>query len=468
MNLSERLQAAERDAQAPKAAAVPVETTPSVTPGAKPQRLRTSHTESALESLKLKVRAAVVRELGPALASGEVDETHLKARLEHHLSDNVRQFNVSVSPSERSGFFAEVLADMMGWGPLEALLDDPTITEVMCNGHADVWVERKGVIERDPIHFSTPAAYRQVIDRMLAVAGRRVDDSSPMADGRLHDGSRINVIIPPLVVGEPVLTIRRFPEIALTMADLIAMKAVSGAAATFLEAAIEGKLNVIISGGTGTGKTTMLNVLSNYIPPNERVITIEDAAELRLEQPHRVTLEARPPNIEGVGQVTIRDLVRNALRMRPDRMVFGEVGGGESLDMVHAMNTGLVGSLSTVHANSARDALARVETMVLFAGMDLPLKAIREQIASAIDLVVHLGRRSDGSRVIDRICEVQGREGEIITMQDVFARTGGGELEPSGLRPKCAEKMADRGKPVAPALFRPAPAPEGAKRKRTR
>ncbi len=467
MKLSERLQAAERNARAPKSPTAPSGQAEPNAVDAKPQRLRTSHTESALESLKLKVRAAVVREMGPALASGEVDENHLRSRLEHHLSDNVRQFNVSVSPSERTGFFAEMLADMMGWGPLEALLDDPTVTEVMCNGYADIWVERKGVIERDPTHFSTAVAYRQVIDRMLAVAGRRVDDSSPMADGRLLDGSRINVIIPPLVVGEPVLTIRRFPEIALTMADLVVMGSVSEQASTFLEAAIEGKLNVIISGGTGTGKTTMLNVLSNFIPPNERVITIEDAAELRLEQPHRVILEARPANIEGVGEVTIRDLVRNALRMRPDRIVVGEVRGGESLDMLQAMNTGHEGSLTTVHANSARDALARVETMVLFAGMDLPLKAIREQIASAIDIVVHLGRRSDGARVIERISEVQGREGDIITMQDVFARTAGGELAPTGLRPKCAEKMAERGKPVAPALFRPMPiAPP--KRKRTR
>ena len=422
----------------------------------------------ALDELKARVRVAVVKELGPRLASGAVDETTLKARLEHHLGEQMRSSSITVGPSERTAFFNEVLADMLGWGPLEQLMDDPDVTEIMCNAHDEVWVERNGVIERTQIKFSSVAAYRQVIDRMLAVAGRRIDEAQPMADGRLADGSRINAIIPPLVVGEPVLTVRRFPEMPFTVTDLIRLESLSKDAAVFLEAAVRGKLNIVVSGGTGTGKTTLLNVLSNYIPEHERVITIEDAAELRLSQPHVVRLEARPANIEGAGQVTIRDLVRNALRMRPDRIVVGEVRGGEALDMLQAMNTGHEGSLTTVHANSARDALARIETMVLFSGVDLPLRAVREQIASSLDLVVQLSRRSDGRRVVERIVEIQGREGDTITMQDVFARSGGGPLKATGLRPKVLDEMGERGVTVPPAVFRSTARPEAVTGRRAR
>ena len=392
--------------------------------------------------------------MGPKLATGAVNEGDLRLRLERHLAEEMKGSSVSVGPREKAAFFQEMLADMLGWGPLEMLMEDPEVTEIMCNAHDEIWIEREGKLARTSIRFAGLDSYRQVIDRMLAVAGRRVDDASPMADGRLKDGSRINAIIPPLVVGEPVLTIRRFPEMPYTVVDLIRMESISEDAAMFLSAAVKGQLNVLISGGTGTGKTTLLNVLSNYIPETDRVVTVEDAAELKLDQPHIVRLEARPANIEGVGQVSIRDLVKNALRMRPDRIVIGEVRGAEALDMLQAMNTGHEGSLTTVHANSARDALARLETMVLFSGLDLPLQAVREQIASALDVVIQLDRKSDGRRTIVAIAEIQGREGDVITMQDVFKRTGDGALEATGLRPKVAEKLAERGVPLEAAIFR--------------
>jgi pilus assembly protein CpaF len=307
---------------------------------------------------------------------------------------------------------------------------------------------------------------------MLAVAGRRVDEASPMADGRLHDGSRINVIIAPLSTGGTVLTVRRFPERSMTVADLIGKESLSTDAAVFLEAAVRGKLNVLVSGGTSTGKTTLLNVLSTFIPEGERIITIEDAAELRLGQPHVVGLESRPANTEGAGRVTIRDLVRNALRMRPDRIVVGEVRGGEAIDMLQAMNTGHEGSLTTVHANSPRDALLRLETMVLMSGVELPLRAIREQIASAIDLIVQLGRNPDGTRAVTHITEVQGREGETITLQEIFDRTGSGPLRATGLRPRSADRLSERSVDLPLSIFRrtaatsspAAPARKGARR----
>ncbi|HVF54251.1 MAG TPA: CpaF family protein [Actinomycetota bacterium] len=464
MKLSERLATVPEPRKGPRPKSAPVA---AAEPPARTAHVTLApHVDETLEELKAAVRSAVVAELGPGLSSGAVSEDQLRTRVEYHLADNVSSFSVSVGPSERAIFISEVLADMLGWGPLEAVMADPTITEIMCNAHDDVWVEREGRLEPADVHFSGPGPYRQVIDRMLAVAGRRIDESSPMADGRLADGSRINAIIPPLVVGEAVLTIRRFPEVALTMDDLIAKDTLSPAAATFLEAAVHGRLNILVSGGTGTGKTTMLNVLTSFIPEGERVVTIEDSAELRLERAHKVRLEARPANIEGAGEVSIRDLVRNALRMRPDRIVVGEVRGGEALDMLQAMNTGHEGSLTTVHANTARDAITRIETMVLFAGMDLPLRAVREQIASAVDLVVQLERRADGARIVERITEIQGREGDVVTMQDVFGRVGASAaLLPTGLRPKVAEKLAARGVPLAPALFRAAKAaPSRAKR----
>jgi len=419
---------------------------------------------SALDDLRTKVRTAVVSELGPRLADSTIDDDELRRLLTKHLDKAARTSSVTVGPADRDDFVDRTLADMLGWGPLTELMADPSITEVMCNGADTVYVERDGMIEQTDVRFASEQALRHVIDRMLAVAGRRVDEASPMADGRLADGSRINAIIPPLSTSGSVLTVRRFPETAMTVADLIGKETLSTDVAVFLEAAVRGKLNILVSGGTSTGKTTLLNVLSGFIPTGERIITIEDAAELRLEQPHVVGLEARPANIEGAGRVTIRDLVRNALRMRPDRIVVGEVRGGEAIDMLQAMNTGHEGSLTTIHANSTRDALLRLETMVLMSGVDLPLRAVREQIASAIDVIVQLDRRADGGRVISAVAEVQGREGDAITLQEIFTRAAKGTIRATGLRPRCAERLAQHGASIPTSVFRStaaAPKPRG-------
>lgn len=428
-------------------------------PGAKKPNGRLSAKSSekmltGIDELRKTVRAAVVAELGPTLATGAVDEAQIRALLEQQLDAASSSSKISIGPTERTHFLESTLADMLGWGALTILMEDPEVTEIMVNGLDSVWVEKAGRITRSRVRFPSMTAYRMVIDRMLAVAGRRVDEASPMADGRLPDGSRVNAVIPPLVVGEPLLTVRRFPEIAFTTADLVEKGSLSEEAAQFLSLAIAGKLNMLVSGGTGTGKTTLLNVLSGFIPDDERIITIEDAAELRLGQSHVVTLEARPANIEGAGLVSIRDLVRNALRMRPDRIVVGEVRDAAALDMLQAMNTGHEGSMTTVHANTPRDALSRIETMVLMAGIELPLRAIREQVASAIDIVVQLERQQDGKRVISKVTEVQGREGDVITLQDVYARKGSGDLEATGLRPHSADKLLSRGFDVPALLFR--------------
>ncbi|HVY08885.1 MAG TPA: CpaF family protein [Mycobacteriales bacterium] len=417
--------------------------------------LASEHPEvEALDELRAQVRAAVVADFGPALSESEVDERQIRASISKQLDRVLRTSTISVAPAEREEFIDSTVADMLGWGALSALMADPDITEVMCNGPHTVYIERAGQLSRSSVRFRSDAALRQVADRMLAVAGRRVDEASPMADGRLHDGSRINVIIPPLSTNGTILTVRRFPERSMTVADLISCESLSTDSAVFLEAAVRGRMNILVSGGTSTGKTTLLNVLSSFIPAGERIITIEDAAELRLGQPHTVSLESRPANTEGAGRVTIRDLVRNALRMRPDRIVVGEVRGGEAIDMLQAMNTGHEGSLTTIHANSTRDALLRLETMVLMSGVDLPLRAIREQIASAIDLIVQLGRRADGTRVVTGIAEVQGREGDTITLQDIFDRTHTGPIRATGLRPRSADKLAERSVEIPLSIFR--------------
>lgn len=364
---------------------------------------------------------------------------------------------------QREAIIEAVVGELAGLGPLEPLLQDAGITEIMVNGPEQVYAEREGrLVQTDVVFDDTPHLLR-IIERILSPLGRRVDESSPMADGRLADGSRINVILPPLALKGPVLTIRKFGRQALTMPSLIRLGTVPPSVAAFLRACVEGHLNILVSGGTGSGKTTMLNALSSFIPPTERIITIEDAAELQLQQAHVVTLESRPPNLEGRGEITIRHLVRNALRMRPDRILLGEVRGGEALDLLMALNTGHDGSLSTVHANGPRDAISRLETMTLMAGMDLPLRAIREQIASAVQLLVHQQRLRDGSRRLTHVTEVVGMEGDVVSLQDIFRREARGtdaegralgEMRPTGLRPAFAARLEAQGIALPSELFR--------------
>lgn len=340
----------------------------------------------------------------------------------------------------------DISYELTGYGPISPLLADPSVTEVMVNGPNDVYVEVEGKIERTPIQFRDDMHVLRVIEKIVAPLGRRIDESVPMVDARLPDGSRVNAIIPPLALNGPILTIRKFSEKPFTIYDLLRMNTINEKMADFLKAAVESKLNIFIGGGTGSGKTSTLNVISSFIPLTERIVTIEDAAELRLSQDHVISLEARPPNIEKQGEISIRDLVRNSLRMRPDRIIIGEVRGAETLDMLQAMNTGHEGSIGTGHANSPRDLLARLETMVLMAGFELPIRAIREQIASALDIIVHQSRMKDGSRKITRITEVLGLEGDTITLQDIFVYNDQSEqFTTTGIIPLCADKFAHAG-----------------------
>jgi pilus assembly protein CpaF len=355
-----------------------------------------------------------------------------------------------LSVSERDRLVNDVQHELFGLGPLEPLLKDPTISDILVNSHDTIYIERRGKIEATTVRFKDDEHLMRVIERIVSSVGRRIDESSPMVDARLQDGSRVNAIIPPLSIDGPVLSIRRFGSDPLRMATLIENKALTKDIADMLQMVVHARLNVLISGGTGAGKTTLLNALSAFIPENERIVTIEDSAELQLQQPHTVRLETRPPNIEGRGEVTQRDLVRNALRMRPDRIVIGEVRGGEAIDMLQAMNTGHDGSLTTIHANTPRDALARLETMIQMTGMRLSDRAMRQQVASAINLVVQVARLSDGSRRVTSISEITGMEGETITMQEIFMyeRTGVdkegqviGRFKPTGIRPRFAERL---------------------------
>ena len=418
--------------------------------------------------LKTRVHHACIAKLGPQLFTTETTED-LHEQVHRVVTEQLAVDRTPLTREERRRIVRELTDDILGYGPLEPLLRDDDVTEVMVNNFDRIYIEREGKIELTETTFADNAHLLRIIDKIVSQVGRRVDESSPMVDARLPDGSRVNAIIPPLSLKGPTLTIRKFSRDPYTMDDLIAFGSVTPKAAQFLAACVRGKLNVLISGGTGTGKTTTLNAVSAFIPHDERIVTIEDAAELQLQQDHTITLEARPPNIEGKGEVRIRELVRNALRMRPDRIIVGEVRGPETLDMLQAMNTGHEGSLTTIHANSPRDALSRVETLVLTAGVDLPLRAIREQIASAFDLLVQITRLVDGSRRITHVSEVLGMESDVITLQEIFmarppdeehAGSGHavrllGELGCTGLKPHFLEKMAASGVSLPAGFFVP-------------
>jgi pilus assembly protein CpaF len=408
---------------------------------------------------KFRVQARVISDLDPKLDLS--NHAVVRQQIEGVFGRIVDEEGLALTRAERIRMLEQITDEIVGLGPLEPLLRDDTVTEIMVNGPRQVFVERYGKIELADAVFQNDEHVMRIIDRIIAPIGRRIDESSPMVDARLADGSRINAIIPPLSLVGPVITVRKFAVSPLTIEDLIAFGTATPEMFDFLKACVEARLNIFVSGGTGSGKTTTLNVISSFIPSDERIITIEDAAELQLRQEHVVTLEARPANIEGRGSIPIRELVRNALRMRPDRIIVGEVRGGEALDMLQAMNTGHDGSMSTGHANSPRDMLARLETMVLMAGVDLPLRAIREQVASGVDLIVHQARLKDGTRRIVNITEVQGMEGDTIVLQDVFVfqqmgfRDGHiiGRLRPSGVRPKFADRFDELGVDLPVGIF---------------
>ncbi len=415
--------------------------------------------QEAYRDLKTRVQNRLIAELDPSI---DLNRTQEVRRIIRELFEQILQEEaVVLSRAERQRLFEAIVAEILGFGPLQPLLEDDSITEIMVNGAKNIYVERHGKIERVPVAFESDEHVMRIIERIVAPLGRRIDESNPYVDARLPDGSRVNAVIPPISLIGPVLTIRKFFKIPLTVEDLIRFGSITKEAIQFLRACVVARLNIVISGGTGSGKTTLLNILSGFIPGDERIITIENAAELQLRQEHVVPLESRPPNIEGRGEVTIRDLVINALRMRPDRIIVGEVRGGEALDMLQAMNTGHEGSMTTVHSNSPRDTLARIETMTLMAGMELPVRAIREQIASAIDLVIHQERMRDGSRKVVAISEVTGMEGDVITMTDLFVfenagyRDGKvhGRLRPTGLRPKFMDKIEAAGIHLPASIF---------------
>jgi len=409
--------------------------------------------------LKTRVQNKLLSELDPTM---DVSQTAEVRRTIEELFENIlAEEKIVLSRPERRRLFEQIVAEILGLGPLEPLLADESITEVMVNGSKNIYIERAGKLNREPASFESDDHLMRIIDRIVAPLGRRIDESSPYVDARLPDGSRVNAVIPPISLVGPVLTIRKFSKIPITIEQLIEYGTITAEAVEFLKAAVVARVNLIISGGTGSGKTTFLNVISQFIPSDERIVTIEDAAELQLRQEHVVSLEKRPPNIEGRGEVTIQNLVVNSLRMRPDRIIVGEIRDAAALDMLQAMNTGHDGSMTTAHSNSPRDTLSRIETMTLMAGMDLPQRAIREQISSAIQLVVHLERMRDGARKVTHISEVQGMEGDVITMMDLFvfeqtAIEDGrviGRLRPTGLRPKFMDQIEASGIHLPPSIF---------------
>jgi pilus assembly protein CpaF len=429
------------------------------------ERLARTERPDRITEVRTRVQAQLVEVLGPKLYDTTLSDNQLQDLVHRRLRELLDEEQASLSAQERALVIQQIGDSVLGLGPLEPFLRDAEVTEIMVNNVNTIYVERGGRIYWTAAKFFNEEQLRRVIDKIVGRVGRRIDESSPYVDARLADGSRVNAIVPPLAIDGPVLTIRKFSAEPFASDDLISFGTLSPDTVTFLRACVAGRINILVSGGTGAGKTTTLNVLSSFLPEDERIITIEDAAELRLQQPHVVRLESRPPNIEGRGEVAIRDLVRNALRMRPDRIVVGEVRGGEALDMLQAMNTGHDGSISTIHANSPRDVLSRLETMTMMAGMELTIRAVREQVAAAIGLVVHQARLKDGTRRVTQITEVVGMEGDVITLQDIFQfdyRAGVdeqgryvGEMKPTGLRPQFLDRLTDRGVTVPPQLFMP-------------
>jgi pilus assembly protein CpaF len=423
-----------------------------VTPTVAPQR------DTYLD-LKTRVQNRLLAELDPGMDITRVSE--VRQTIQELFDQVLGEENIVLSRPERHRLFEQIVAEILGFGPLQPLLEDETITEIMVNGAKNIYIERNGKIQRVPLTFESDEHVMRIIDRIVAPLGRRIDESSPYVDARLPDGSRVNAVIPPISLVGPTITIRKFFKNPLTIEQLIQYGSITPEALQFLKACVEARLNIVISGGTGSGKTTLLNVLSQFIPNDERIITIENAAELQLRQEHVVTLESRPPNIEGKGEVTIRQLVINALRMRPDRIIVGEIRDEAALDMLQAMNTGHDGSMTTAHSNSPRDTLARIETMALMAGMDLPVRAIREQVASAIDLIIHQERMRDGSRKVVNITEVGGMEGDVITLTDIFVFEQSGyengkivgRLRATGLRPKFMDKIEAAGIHLPASIF---------------
>jgi len=397
--------------------------------------------------LKNKIHNKIIRSLDK-LPAGEVTSEMLLPFLQKELNESQE----TIPRTERERIMQEITDEILGFGPITSLLQDESVSEIMVNGPYQVYVERKGKLELTPITFADNDHVLHIIEKIVAPLGRRIDESSPLVDARLKDGSRVNAIIPPLALNGPTITIRKFAKEPFKVDDLINFGTLTPNMALFLEACVRARINMVVSGGTGSGKTTTLGILSAYIPADERIITIEDAAELQLQQSHVISLETRPANVEGKGQITIRDLVINSLRMRPERIIVGEVRGGEALDMLQAMNTGHDGSLTTGHANTPRDMLSRLETMVLMAGMDLPLRAIREQISSAVDLIIQQSRMRDGSRRITHITEVLGLEGDIITTQDIF-RFEDGIFRPTGIRPQFYENLISAGQELGAGIF---------------
>jgi len=472
MSLLKRIErarpAAEGEPAAPENPQTPVPTqqpgSPTTPPPAQPGAagrpfLGALPARESFREAKYRVQNRLINELDPKLDL--TNQVEVRRQIEELFGKIADEEGLALTRAERVRMLEQITDEILGLGPMEPLLRDETVTEVMVNGPQQVYIEREGRLELTNVTFQNDEHVMKIIQRIIAPIGRRVDESSPMVDARLADGSRVNAIIPPLSLVGPVVTIRKFSATPFTVEDLVRFGTATPEMFEFLEACVKARLNIFVSGGTGSGKTTMLNILSSFIPDDERIVTIEDAAELQLRQEHVVTLEARPANIEGKGAIPIRELVRNALRMRPDRIVVGECRSAEALDMLQAMNTGHDGSMSTGHANSPRDMLSRLETMVLMAGMDLPLRAIREQIASAVDLIVHQNRLKDGSRKIVNITEVQGMEGDVVVMQDIFvfeqtAVVEGkiqGKLKPTGIRPKFVEKFEVAGIHLPPNVF---------------